>query len=312
MRRSRIVAAVIGVSTLAAALVTLSRRSESAPCGEGFVRTGARCCPTPTSIALGDPGTCAFEGASCPAPLVLTEHGCDERERDVVEVPSTTVTIGPSDWEAEGRVTPRSFKVERFFLDRLEVSVGRACASKTFEGAPFCTQAAREHDPARAAFGVTLSRARSYCRERGGRLPSDDEWLAAAAGDRPRRYPWGDTGAVCRRAAWGLATGPCGEGINGPDTVGAHPAGMTPLGIHDLAGNVAEWVEIGGSGAVCQNGGVGPCSANVRGGSWKTTLATELRTWLRVEIRQSDSGLLANDRGGDPTIGFRCAYDGVP
>ena len=31
---------------------------------------------------------------------------------------------------------------------------------------------------------------------------------AASAMNPPRRYPWGDTGAVCRRAAWGLASGP--------------------------------------------------------------------------------------------------------
>ena len=98
-------------------------------------------------------------------------------------------------------------------------------------------------DVGRAASYVTLDEARAICAAHGGRLPTEDEWIVAAAGDKPRRYPWGDTGAVCRRAAWGLTRGPCANGATGPDTVGAHPDGATPLGIEDLAGNVAEWVE---------------------------------------------------------------------
>lgn len=213
--------------------------------------------------------------------------GCVAPERDVIDVPAITVVVGPADWEAEGRVEPRTVHVGAFAIDRLEVSAGRLCSSRDAGACP--------DDAARAAHGVSLHDARDFCKAHGGRLPTEDEWLAAAGGERPRRYPWGDTGAVCRRAAWGLESGPCGEGAVGPDTVGAHPEGVTPLGIHDLAGNVAEWVET-------------PCPQNkacphvVRGGSWRTRLATELRTWLRREVP-------ADERGGDPTIGFRCAYD---
>ena len=110
----------------------------------------------------------------------------------------------------------------------------------------------------------------------------------------PCRYPWGDTGAVCRRAAWGLTRGPCGTGATGPDTVGSHPDGATPLGIQDLAGNAAEWVE---TFEPCD---AGPCLGVVRGGSYTTDLATDLRTWVRREIP-------AESR--EATVGFRCAYD---
>lgn len=320
-RRSVVAAAAIATGTVTAVIATMAWRSEPPPCGTGFTRTGARCCPglagpsSPDSSS--DPGRCSVSGAACPAPLISTDHGCDESERDVVEVPSTRVAIGPSDWEAEGRVAPRSFAVERFWLDRLEVSSGRACASRVFAGAPFCRD--RDRDPARAAFGVSLASAREFCRDRGGRLPTDDEWLAAAAGDRPRRYPWGETGAVCRRAAWGLDTGPCGERANGPDTVGSHPGGMTPLGIHDLAGNVAEWVESGDANRPCldvvssDHSSVGNCIGYVRGGSWKSSLATELRTWLRREVSSGPVARVGSGgEVGDPTIGFRCAYDRVP
>lgn len=313
--RRPVVAASLTVVAIVGVVVLLARPSRDVvPCGPGFTRAGPRCCPTPSS-ARSSSGECALEGvSSCPPPLVITDHGCDAPEHDVVEVPATTVTIGPSDWEAEGRVAPRTVKVAAFSIDRLEVTAGRACASVALGRAPFC----QKRDPARAAFGVSLWEARTFCKERGGRLPTEDEWLAAAAGDRPRRYPWGDTGAVCRRAAWGLASGPCAEGANGPDTVGAHPDGATPLGIHDLAGNVAEWVETGS----CREGPNrhdlegGACIAIVRGGSWSSTLATELRTWLRREVSLAGvtdrSATPSQTTGGDPTIGFRCAYDKVP
>jgi len=286
-------AALVGVAGVRAVLrgssgTTGSGAHES--CGAGFFRVGTRCCAS--SIEPAKPSLCAFGPVpSCPRPLVPTERGCDAPlggDLGTVLVPATSVTIGPSDWEAEGRVAPRVVRAGPFRIDRFEGSAGRF-------------QEKTGGDPARAASSVTLDEARAMCKERGGRLPSEDEWIVAASGDKPRRYPWGDTGAVCRRAAWGLVRGPCGTGATGPDTVGAHPDGATPLGIHDLAGNVAEWVE---TGACAGDAGVaGECLGVVRGGSYDTDLATDLRTWVRREVPAAKK---------DPTIGFRCAYDVLP
>ncbi len=315
---SKIVAAalLIAMALVANAVVKRAMRSapggeapagDAVPCGDGFFRRGPRCCPTPEPLLkLGD-GMCTVIEPSpssssspdsrpvpnCPSPLVPTERGCDTPERSVVRVPKTTVLIGPSDWEAEGRVRPRTVQAGPFDLDRFEVSIGHVRC-------PTCPPkvAARlgGRDAARAASYVDLDEARAICAARGGRLPTEDEWIVAAAGDKPRRYPWGDTGAVCRRAAWGLTRGPCGKGATGPDTVGSHPDGTSPLGIHDLAGNVAEWVEVPGS---C-DAGAEPCLGVVRGGSYDTDLATELRTWVRREVPATSA---------EATIGFRCAYD---
>ncbi len=273
-------AAVLGVVIIVVAAARVAMRSS--PCGAGFHREGPRCFPL----------------EACPSPLVTTPRGCDAAERDVVAIPEASVTIGSSDWEAEGRVPARTVHTKAFAIDRLEVTVGRArCAT-----CPLPDDAAWKRDnPARAASGVTLDEARAYCAARGGRLPTEDEWIVAAAGTRPRRYPWGDTGAVCRRAAWGLAEGPCASGADGPDTVGAHPDGATPEGVHDLAGNVAEWVE---TGACPRNHPLGgECIAVVRGGSYRTTLATELRTWARREVSAA---------AREAWIGFRCAYESLP
>jgi formylglycine-generating enzyme required for sulfatase activity len=297
-----VAAAVLGAALIAVAGVRAALRrgaSEAAsgdalPCGAGFLRRATRCCPSVDPASPLREGSCASppHPAACPAPLVPTARGCDAPERAVVRIPATRVLIGPSDWEAEGRVRARTVTAGRFDLDRFEVTVGRVqCAGCP----PSLAARLADQDAARAASGVTLDEARAVCAARGGRLPTEDEWIVAAAGDRPRRYPWGDTGAVCRRAAWGLRSGPCASGARGPDTVGAHPDGVSPLGLHDLAGNVAEWVEAGGA---CDDGGA--CTGVVRGGSFETELATELRTWVRREVPA---------RAREPSVGFRCAYD---
>jgi len=189
-----------------------------------------------------------------------------------VAVPETSLIVGSSDWEAEGRVAARSIRVAPFLLEAYEATV------------------AEGPDLARARSGVSYAEAEAYCRAKGERLPTEDEWIAAAAGQGARRYPWGDTGAVCRRGAWGLSAGPCADGASGPDSVGAHPDGRTPLGVDDMAGNVAEWV-------------VSPAGPVAHGGSWRSALATELRTWARLEV---------DPAAHDDRVGVRCARDAAP
>jgi hypothetical protein len=268
--------AVVAVVAVAGLFARRGGPRDHVSCGEGFYAVGARCCPGPAA----DVWACA-PSTSCPPPLVLRGASCDAPEARV-RIPETTLEVGPSDWEAEGRVAPRTVHAGPFEIDAFEATLGHLAPNR------------RVPDSARAKGGMTRAAALEYCKTRGGRLPTDDEWIVAAAGAAPgRRYPWGDTGAVCRRAAWGLASGPCSNEGQGPDTVGAHPAGDTPEGLHDMAGNVAEWVAP--SPAASANSlGV------ARGGSWKSSLATELRTWESLEL----DPLVA-----DPRVGVRCAYD---
>jgi hypothetical protein len=281
--RIAVTAAFLAVVALAGFFVKRGSH-EHVACGPGFFAVRARCCPGPEA----DPLAC-LPSLQCPPPLVLRGVSCDAPD-ERVRIPETRIAVGPSDGEAAGRVVPRLVQAGPFDLDAFEATTGHMASYRGGQ------------DGARAANRVTRSAAMAYCKNRGGRLPTEDEWVVAAAGPSDyRRYPWGDTGAVCRRAAWGLAAGPCSNEGNGPDTVGAHPSGDTPSGLHDMAGNVAEWVVeskpfMPSGGSALGTGGIGLAL----GGSWQSTVATELRTWERLELSAEEP---------DPRVGVRCAYD---
>jgi formylglycine-generating enzyme required for sulfatase activity len=98
-------------------------------------------------------------------------------------------------------------------------------------GGRFAPQPGYERHP---AVEVTWEGARAYCHWRGARLPTEAEWEAAARGREGRTYPWGNAQPTPGRAVFGRRSGET-------EPVGSRPAGATREGVHDLAGNVAEW-----------------------------------------------------------------------
>jgi len=210
--------------------------------------------------------------------------------RHAVAIAGGHLRLAPSDWEAAAVVKETELDVPGFGLDSHEVTEAdwQRCVA-----ANRCVERPLSGEPGRPMVQVTMLEAEQYCRAQGGRLPRSSELGWAAAGAAGRRYPWGDTGAVCRRAAFGLEDGPCAYGATGPELAGSHPSGASPEGIHDLAGNVAEW-SVGDQAAEA-----GPSSAEARGGSWQQTAASALRSW-------SSRSVPADTRSS--AIGLRCAY----
>ena len=277
---------LLGAAAFAGLFLWLRRQApvpSDRGCGPGFVATGPRCLLENRNV--------------CPAPFVLTPQGCDVPDLRV-RIPATDFDWAPSDWESPKKLAPMHVHTALFEIDAFEVTEGHAtcptCPLRSIAAAAAAVDGGLRvpGDAARALAGVTRAEALFYCASRGGRLPTDAEWLAAARADTSR-YPWGDTGAVCRRAAWGLLRGPCAQGGTGPDTAGTHPSGDTQSGIHDLGGNVSEWVMRLDA----------PQEGHARGGNWQAEFAAELRTWQDLEL---------DPETRDSRVGLRCAYDVNP
>jgi formylglycine-generating enzyme required for sulfatase activity len=193
--------------------------------------------------------------------------------------------------------------LDDYYLDKYEVTNIRYSGCVMVGKCKRPTNDIEFSDPTLADYPVVFvdwSMAQTYCYWRGGRLPSEAEWEKAARGTDGRIYPWGNNWIFdCVPANFGG----CNDSAK---PVGSYPAGVSPYGIFEMAGNVWEWT--GDWYAENYYASLLPLSTNptgpktgfervVRGGSW-----ISFHAYLENPNRDKFDPIRAI-----ATIGFRCA-----
>lgn len=276
--------------------------------------------PTPTAIPLNP-----TEAPSSDKPAAGTERVSAVDGMVQVYIPEGTFRMGGLDPAAETDEKPDlKVTLHGYWFDKHEITNAMylLCAQAGVCEPPrsFVSQTRQTYfnNPEFADYPVvyvTWQDAYTYCQWGGRRLPTEAEWERAGRGDDFRTYPWGSEAPDSSRANFNFQVG---------DTtrVGSYPAGASPYGALDMAGNAAEWVNdyydpnYYSKGITMNPSGPG-ARANyfqrvVRGGTFQDA-DRDIRVSNRASvIGNNPNALVGSDQyygNYSPKIGFRCASD---
>jgi serine/threonine-protein kinase len=229
--------------TLAAqVLETVTAQAVTAPTRVPMPTAQAEATPTPM------PTPVSFTPTS-PLEIVTMTRKVDGAV--MVYVPAGKFTMGSPEGEGYDDEYPQhTYYLDDFWIDQTEVTNAQYCKcveAGACEPLENCSDDPNYGAGNHPAVCVSWDQAMAYAEWVGGRLPTEAEWEKAAGGTDGREYPWGNEfdgtrlnfcDKSCLRR-WRDAN--VDDGYEHTAPVGSYPAGASPYGVLDTAGNVYEW-----------------------------------------------------------------------
>lgn len=277
--------------------------------------------PTPTIEAIIPTASVVTAQIETPTEELANQRVSPVDGMPQVYIPAGTFRMGGLDVRrAPNEIPEHDVTLDAFWMDQLEVTNAMYALCVRAGGCTppqdFKSQRRPEYfnNPEFNDYPViyvTWGQAKTYCEWAGRRLPTEAEWERAGRGDDFRTFPWGENKADGLFANFNMLVGDTSR-------VGTYPAGASPYGVLDMAGNVAEWVydfyssnyanaetlnPIGPlnsatSNHVVRGGSLGDAEINIRVSKRSSVLGSNLSA-------RPDSNAYLGDFS--PRIGFRCA-----
>ncbi len=313
---------LLAVTLLLAILLAACGSDEPGTEGDSGAQAPAN---TPTPVVLATPTPRPVPATPTPRPTPVpapVEETSDEAEaeaaveepaaapvmtRDMIDIPAGTYTIGQDNSKPKNGPA-HEVELPAFAIDRFEVTNDDFAAFVEATGySTYAEKSGNSKNWRTVAEGkgnhpvvyVTWDDAVAFCEWAGARLPSEEEWEAAARGQEGNAYPWGNDFVAENGNFYE-------SGYRGTTAVGSFPAGASPFGAEDMAGNIREWTASYFLPYPGQDPGAdrffGEEYRVNRGGGWFDGQDGELVTTYNRNAGPPDTS--AND-----DIGFRCAQD---
>ncbi len=246
------------------------------------------------------PGATSKPSSLPPLPVELIGHD----GAPMALIPAGEFMMGSDKGDDDEQPVHRVF-LDSYYLDKFEVTNGQfAKFVEAIHSEPpwgFRDQETPVVHADRPVRWVNWMDAIGYCLWAGKRLPTEAEWEKAARGTDGRAYPWGNDPPTLAHAVFGLK-----EGGDTVSPIGNRDHGKSPYDVHDLAGNLYEWVTdwyddtfYTKMPAINPRGPAEGTAKVQRGGSYINT-PYRLRSSFRTKGDPTEH---------EPNVGFRCAQD---